>query len=82
MLVNIIGISSILLLLVMIILNTSLSTIITVLFVSSVLLFLVRVFVEGSKLSSAFTESFGILSIVGFICVIIHFLKRKKTSTN
>ncbi len=65
----------------MIILNISLSKIITVLFVSSIFLFLVRVFIEGSKLLSAFTESFGILSIVGFICVVIHFLK-KKTSTN
>lgn len=81
MLINIIGISSILILLVMIILNISLSKIITVLFVSSIFLFIVRVFIEGSKLSSAFTESFGILSIVGFICVVIHFLK-KKTSTN
>lgn len=81
MLINIIGISSILILLVMIILNMSLSKIITVLFVSSIFLFIVRVFIEGSKLSSAFTESFGILSIVGFICVVIHFLK-KKTSTN
>jgi len=81
MLINIIGISSILILLVMIILNISLSKIITVLFVSSIFLFLVRVFIEGSKLLSAFTESFGILSIVGFICVVIHFLK-KKTSTN
>jgi len=82
MLINIIGISSILILLVMITLNMSLSKIITVLFVSSILLFLVRVFIEGSKLSSAFTESFGILSIAGFICVVIYFLKRKKTSTN
>ncbi|RUS57783.1 hypothetical protein QI30_04330 [Kurthia sp. 3B1D] len=81
MLINIIGISSILILLVMIILNMSLSKIITVLFVSSIFLFIVRLFIEGSKLSSAFTESFGILSIVGFICVVIHFLK-KKTSTN
>ena len=81
MLINIIGISSILILLVMIILNISLSKIITVLFVSSIFLFLARVFIEGSKLLSAFTESFGILSIVGFICVVIHFLK-KKTSTN
>ena len=80
MLINIIGISSILILLVMIILNMSLSKIITVLFVSSIFLFIVRVFIEGSKLSSAFTESFGILSIVGFICVVIHFFK--KTSTN
>ncbi len=80
MLINIIGISSILILLVMIILNMSLSKIITVLFVSSIFLFIVRLFIEGSKLSSAFTESFGILSIVGFICVVIHFFK--KTSTN
>lgn len=79
MFVNIIGISSILVLLVMILLNTSLSKIIITLFISSILLFLARVFLENSSILNAFTASFGILSIVGFICVGIHFLKHKNS---
>jgi len=77
MFVNIIGISSILVLVVMILLNASLSKIIITLFISSVLLFLARVFLENSSILNALTASFGILSIVGFIYVGIHFLKHK-----
>lgn len=77
MLVNIIGISSILILLVMIFLNISISKIVTILFASSIFLFLARVFVEGSNLLSAFIESFGILSIVGFIICGYSFFKAK-----
>ncbi|MBM7700399.1 putative membrane protein [Kurthia huakuii] len=79
MFVNIIGISSILVLVVMILLNASLSKIIITLFISSVLLFLARVFLENSSILNALTASFGILSIVGFIYVWIHFLKHKNS---
>lgn len=80
MIINIIGVFSIILILSMIFTNVSLSKIIMVLFIRSFALFTVRVTVEHESFLNSFLESFGFITLVATTIVIINF--KKKRSVN
>lgn len=64
---NIIGVCSVIVVLAMILFNVSLSKIITVLFVSSLGFFIVRVIIGYERILGAFIDSFGLMTIISFV---------------
>lgn len=73
--INIIGIILVIVLLALSLFNVSLSKIIIVLFISSLGLFVVRMTIENKDFLDAFINSFGLMTIISFVVVIVNFYK-------
>lgn len=75
--INIIGIILVIVLLALSLFNVSLSKIIIVLFISSLGLFVVRMTIENKDFLNAFINSFGLMTIISFVVVIVNFYKNR-----
>ncbi|PBB04669.1 MULTISPECIES: hypothetical protein [Salimicrobium] len=75
--INMIGIFLAIALLALSLFNVSLSKIIIVLFISSLGLFVVRVTIEHKDFFNAFINSFGLMTMISFVVVIINFYKKR-----
>ena len=75
--INIIGIILVIVLLALSLFNVSLSKIIIVLFISSLGLFVVRMTIENKDFLDAFINSFGLMTIISFVVVIVNFYKNR-----
>ncbi|MEI4461010.1 hypothetical protein SZL87_01090 [Exiguobacterium indicum] len=79
MLIQIIGIFSIIFILGLIFTNQPFKRIIVVLFASSIIIFVARILTTQQSIAEAFFNSFGFLTILAFVIVIIQFYKKQST---
>ena len=77
MVTPIIGLVSVFLVLGLIFTNRSLLTILLVVCVSSVALFFVRISLEKKPILDAFFNSFGFLSNIVLVFLVVHFFKKR-----
>ncbi|OAN12730.1 hypothetical protein A3783_10435 [Exiguobacterium undae] len=77
MVTQIIGLVSVFLVLGLIFTNRSLLAILLVVFVSSIALFFIRISLEKMPLLDAFFDSFGFLSNIVLVFLVVHFFKKR-----
>lgn len=77
MVTQLIGLVSVFLVLGLIFTNRSLLTILLVVCVSSIVLFFIRISLEKMPLLDAFFDSFGFLSIIVLVFLVVHFFKKR-----
>lgn len=77
MLIQIIGIFSIIVILGLIFTNQPLKRVIIVLFTSSIIIFIARILTTQQSIAEAFFNSFGFLTLLAFVIIVIHFYKKQ-----
>jgi len=77
MLIQIIGIFSIILILGLIFTNQPFQRVIIVLFTSSIIIFIARILTTQQSIAEAFFNSFGFLTLLAFVIIVIHFYKKQ-----